>query len=278
MKFLLSLLFIAAFFAVGANAQLCGSYTTTLNVLSPDEKAVENVIVQIIPLERDETGGRVFVRDEADKSKFKITFNEGHQLKEDYKVSISAEGFETQEKEISFPHCRRQTFEIRLKAIKTVGQSILTGIVYDPVGAVIPKSIVTAVNQKGEKFETLANENGEYTLNLPFKVNMTGSGGFSGTVKYEITVEAGMPGFEKAVLKDFRFVGAYNGKMRLDFALDVISSSHHEPCGYGGACIQETAPIESKPTEISGKLLQQPLEELPKEQNKTKRKNRNNKQ
>ena len=39
-------------------------------------------------------------------------------------------------------------------------KTTLTGTVYDANGAVIVKSKVTAVNQKGEKFEAVTNEDG----------------------------------------------------------------------------------------------------------------------
>ncbi|HEX8369547.1 MAG TPA: hypothetical protein VF604_13455 [Pyrinomonadaceae bacterium] len=60
--------------------------------------------------------------------------------------------------------------------------------------------------------------------------------------------------------------------MNLDIALDADNSN----CGAGGC--PETLPVESNKREVSDKILQtRPLEELPKEQNKSKRKKKNNK-
>ncbi|MBA4123672.1 MAG: hypothetical protein H0X72_14565 [Acidobacteria bacterium] len=93
------------------------------------------------------------------------------------------------------------------------------------------------------------------------------------TAKYEITVDMENRGFEKFVLKDFKFVPSYKGKMNLDIALDSINP---EPCDYSGADCLNATPIDAKiKTITSDKILQRPLEELPKEQNKTKGKNKN---
>ena len=94
----------------------------------------------------------------------------------------------------------------------------LSGTVYDANGAVIVKSKVTAVNQKGEKFETLTNEDGVYKLDLTY---IPVEPGFSYKMaKYDITVEAA--GFEKFTLQNFKVTGKYTAKMQLDFALDVL--------------------------------------------------------
>lgn len=96
--------------------------------------------------------------------------------------------------------------------------STLSGTVYDANGARIFKAKVTAVNQKGEKFETLTNDEGAYTLNLTYIPIVPG---FSYKMaKYDITVEAA--GFETFTLKDFKVTGKYTAKMQLDLALDVL--------------------------------------------------------
>jgi hypothetical protein len=101
------------------------------------------------------------------------------------------------------------------------GRTTLTGTVYDVYGARIVKSKISAVNQKGEKFEALTDDEGVYTLNLPYNEYKPSSVGFK-IAKYDITVEAGLPGFEKYILKDFKVVGQYISKMYLDFALDIV--------------------------------------------------------
>ena len=139
-------------------------------------------------------------------------------------------------------------------------KAVLTGAVYDAVGAVIVKAKVTAVNEKGEIFETETNDEGIYSLNLPYNNYdaRTSSANFK-ISKYEIVVDLENRGFERRVIKDFKFIPAYTGKMFFDIALD---SKNPEPCGYGGAdCLQKT-----------DRDLQKPLETLPKAKN-NKRKN-----
>jgi hypothetical protein len=99
-------------------------------------------------------------------------------------------------------------------------KAILTGSVYDPNGSLIVNSKITAVNQKGEKFVALTNEEGVYVLSLPYN-NEYNLSLFPKVSKYDITVEAGLPGFEKYTLKDFKFISSSKEQMNLDFALDV---------------------------------------------------------
>ncbi len=161
-------------------------------------------------------------------------------------------------------------------------KSALTGTVYDASGAVIPKAKLIAINEKGEKFETVTNDEGVYVLNLLFQsIDAKTSVDFK-VAKYEIIVDLENRGFEKFILKDFKFVPSFKGKMNLDIALDSINP---EPCGYSGvdcptvlycpAGEQET--IQTTEAKISDKIQQKPLEKSPKIQNKIKRKNKNNK-
>ena len=103
-------------------------------------------------------------------------------------------------------------------------KAILTGTVFDANGAVIPKSKVTATNQKGDKYEAFTNEDGIYKLDLPYN-EYKPNPNFR-IAKYEISVEGGLPGFEKYTLKDFKIVGKYVLEMKLDFALDAMTYSN----------------------------------------------------
>ena len=47
-------------------------------------------------------------------------------------------------------------------------KAILSGTVTDKFGSVIPGAKVFALNEKGEKFETITNAEGNYVLNLLF--------------------------------------------------------------------------------------------------------------
>jgi hypothetical protein len=202
MKILLILILVFAGFVFGADAQVCGQFTTTLVVKTEDNKAVENSVVQIVPLGKDETKGKTFVRDENDRSKFSVTFNEGHLILGKYKVIVSADGFETAEKEIGFPHCKHQYFEFNLKANKASSGVILTGTITDQVGGIIPKVKVKILGNKNQKFIVETNDDGVYKIDLP--------GGI-------YTVEFEASGHKSYKLKNYRT--RQIGRMRLDIVL-----------------------------------------------------------
>lgn len=153
-------------------------------------------------------------------------------------------------------------------------KSILSGTIYDASGAVIPKIKVTAVNENGKNFETETNNEGIYELSLVYNTLDSAN---SKIAKYEIIVDIENRGFEKFVLKDFKFAPSYKGKMNIDIALDSINP---EPCGYSGADCPavlycgggEQEIIQTTGAKISDKIRQRPLEKLPEEKNKTKRK------
>ncbi len=212
-------LFVGIIFIMPTNAQLCGTYGATLNVKNEKDEPVENAFVQLLPIGKDETKGQTFVRDKENLSKLTITFSEGHQITTKYKLLTSAGGFENFEKEIGFPHCKRQIFDIRLKANEKPNTAILNGSVYDANGALITGAKVTAANEKGEKFETVSSGEGIYILELPYNPYNAKNHKYK-TAKYEITVKA--EGFDKSVLQNFGFVPSTKGKMILDFTLDVF--------------------------------------------------------
>ncbi len=101
---------------------------------------------------------------------------------------------------------------------QTKDKSILSGNVYDANGALIVGAKVTAINGKGEKFETITDDQGIYVLNLPF--NLYNPKPDFNVSKYEIAVSK--EGFERNFIKDFKFVPSSKSKMILDFALDVF--------------------------------------------------------
>ena len=160
-------------------------------------------------------------------------------------------------------------------------KAILGGTLYDANGAIIPNEKVTAINEKGEKFEALTNDDGVYSLSLPFNsYDAKSSSADFRIAKFEIVVDLEYRGFEKFSVKDFKFIPAYSEKMIFDIALE---SRNPEPCGYSGADCptilycpageQET--IKTTKAKVLNEISQRPLEKLPKAKNKNKRKNKN---
>lgn len=214
MKSLLFVIFCILFlgFNFAANAQLCGKYETVLIITDEENKPIEDVVVKIIPLQKDGTGGNKFIRDKENPSRFSITFNEGYKVSGDYRINIFAKGFLTTETEIMFPHCKRQKFEFKL--IKTLSQISsqlmnLSGAVFDTYGSVITKAKIVASDNNGYKVQTETDDYGIYSLILPF-----------GYYK----IEASAKSFCPTVFAKYKIVDSTYGKMNLDFVLEVAPS------------------------------------------------------
>ena len=110
-----------------------------------------------------------------------------------------------------------------------------------------------ATNEKGERFETVTNDEGIYVLKLSYNLYDPQKSANFKIEKYEITVDGINRGFEKFVLKSFKFVPSYKGEMNFDIALDINNSN----CGVAG-CLPILVPIEINKKEISDKILQRP--------------------
>lgn len=145
--------------------------------------------------------------------------------------------------------------------ITNAQKSTLTGSVYDANGAVIIDAEVTAINKKGEKIIAKTSENGFYVLELPYNPYNPSSSGNNGfkIAEYDIIVESEY--FERFVLKNFKFVPSYKGKMFLDFALNI---KENDNCGAGGCVQSEPQVIESPNLEITNTITEKPLEKTPK--------------
>lgn len=88
-----------------------------------------------------------------------------------------------------------------------MSRMLLTGVVYDINGAVIVDGTkVVAYGPDGKEYVTATNDEGVYKFELPFTT-------------YKIDVTA--PGFCTARVVDFIIVNSTNGKMSLDFVLEV---------------------------------------------------------
>lgn len=208
------------FLTIQVNAQLCGKYSMTLNILSENDQKVENVFVQLIPLGKDETRGKTFKQSEEDASKFFITFLEGHQLHNKYKAIISAQQIETYEMELKFPHCKSQEFDVRLKALAK-DTVTLRGSIYDANGALIPQVKITATNKEGRIIESVTDNEGKYSLRLPVnKYDDKDIRDFE-IAKYNLIIDGTNSGLNKVSFDNFGISPSLSG-MYVDFALDTF--------------------------------------------------------
>ena len=79
------------------NAQLCGKYKVTIEVLDENDKPINNAVVQFLPITKDETRGKQFVREENDLSKFSVEYFEGQSISKFHKLIVSADGYKAAE-------------------------------------------------------------------------------------------------------------------------------------------------------------------------------------
>ncbi len=130
-------------------------------------------------------------------------------------------------------------------------EAILSGTVTDTIGSVIPNAKVEAKNLEGKIISARTNEVGAYQLEL---------------IEGEYSIEITLTPFEKFSVSNYWILH----KMQLDVALQckgckLIEHNFSEP----------SQTVQTPEVNNSDKILQRPLEKLPKEQNKTKRKNKN---
>lgn len=169
-SFLYKIIFVSAFAflsAVQINAQLCGKYATFILIETAEGKPVDNAVVRLIPLGKNETLGETFVREGKKRSEFSITFNEGHILSGKYKIIISAEGFKTHEFETGFPHCERRNFILKLEKSNSRTENDLEEIreinfrAIDENKKGIGDVRTTVSREKGKVLEKISNEYGQ---------------------------------------------------------------------------------------------------------------------
>ena len=98
--------------------------------------------------------------------------------------------------------------------------AILTGSVFSQIGEIISDVKITVINEKGKRFETFTDVDGNYKIELPVTVY---KGNFDirklPITKYTVRVEH--RGFRAFEIKEFNFIQSNSRKMQLDVALEV---------------------------------------------------------
>jgi len=99
------------------------------------------------------------------------------------------------------------------------GQSTkLSGVIYDPAGAVVVGAEVKVINAAGKAHVAKSNSEGAYSLELHPGVH---------------SINVSQSGFITLRIEEYLVVRSTFGKMNYDFVL--FGSRNHEPCGYSGA-------------------------------------------
>ena len=104
---------------------------------------------------------------------YKINVTSGSTIKGAFRFKISAEGFETYERQFNFPVCAIQHFELRLPAKGSKAQAsyerlfILHGKVFDEDRKPLADAKVEAKSANGRVYQTYSNQYGYYELDMP---------------------------------------------------------------------------------------------------------------
>ncbi|MGI8640038.1 MAG: carboxypeptidase-like regulatory domain-containing protein [Pyrinomonadaceae bacterium] len=214
---ILVLIVLVCGFSSSVKAQADCRYGLKFFVQDEAGKVIENAKLELVGLD-SKSNLPSYVKLLRMDDAYIFTSNAGQTVNGDFQVNISADGFRIHQQKVNFPICKVQNFDVKLKPLTNEQiNSTLSGTVYDANGSVIVKAKVTAINQKGEKFEVLTNEEGIYSLNLLF--NQYNSSFDFTEARYDIIVE--MMGFKKSVTKDFVFIPSQFGKMQLDIGLEI---------------------------------------------------------
>jgi hypothetical protein len=123
-------------------------------------------------------------------------------VSEQYILTVSALGFEEFKQNAAFRNCHPTVIEVVLRPA-----SVVTGVVYDDNGAVIPGVIVKFRGSNSIERTTKTNEAGEYEITLK-------------AGNYSVETE-GHLGFQPIKMEKFRVAPSYKGKMNLDLVLEV---------------------------------------------------------
>lgn len=112
-------------------------------------------------------------------------------------------------------------FVFLMLTLASFGQTTqLSGVIFDPTGAVIVAADIKARDAAGKVYVAKSDSKGSYTLNLRPGI-------------YEIGVS--QTGFITLKIEEYLVVQSTFGKMNHDVVLFGLSPRAHEPCGYSGA-------------------------------------------
>ena len=153
------------------NAQPCMRFSIVVNVQNEAYEPIANAIVQLMPITRDETAGKIFVRNEEN---FTLELLEGQQLSEFHRLIISADGYKTAENKLKIVSCDNNTIKVKLVKNGSTGEAAwnfsnrIVVKVADESNKSIEKTWMT-VTQDGKYVSSFVIENGY--LNIRFFPN-----------------------------------------------------------------------------------------------------------
>jgi hypothetical protein len=176
MRILQILVYLGLIFGLNgfANAQACGKFSVVVDVQNESGKPIGIAVVQLKPINIDETNSRVFERDRLKPSKFMMAFLEGQELREFHRLIVSADGYKSSENELKIVSCDNKYITVKLVEINSRSEAIwnfynrIVVQVADENNQNIEKSWLT-VTRDGKDVSVFLIENGY--LNIKFFTN-----------------------------------------------------------------------------------------------------------
>ena len=217
-----------------ARAQVdCLTYGLKFFVQDESGKIIENAKPQLVGLDEKSKLPNYVKLIRLDDAYF-FASSAGASVNSNFQVIISADGFGTYQQKVNFLSCKIENYNVKLKRITDKqNSSILSGIVYDAVKAIVPATKLIAKHNDGRIFETISDDEGVYKIQLPFG-------------KY--TLEFSRNGFKNYIVENFENTFLTDESFDVDFIV-----GHCSDCN--GAIYGERDENEEKPTVVDYKKI-----------------------
>ena len=138
MRFALRLFpFLLFLLAAGfsAQAQMCGQWTVTVDVVDEKGVPIDKASVAFTNLPEDDAANRrPFKKDDSSAGRFVVTFIEGDRVQKEYNLLIKAAGYQSRTSAINVTYCRATSHVIGLNtSISKIANALfsMSGIVSD---------------------------------------------------------------------------------------------------------------------------------------------------
>lgn len=169
----LSLITLVFGCSLGVKAQRACGFGLNIYVRDEAGKSVENGKLEVsVSGGKGKLPGNVVSHIDKD-GLYRVAAGFGSTLKGEFVFKISAEGFETYERQFNFPVCEYQSFELRLQPKGSSAKAhyerllILHGKVFDEEKRPLGNAKVEATSVDGRVYQTFSNPYGYYEIGLP---------------------------------------------------------------------------------------------------------------
>ena len=106
------------------SAQACGKFDVVVEVQNEAGEPIDNAFVQLTPITKDETTGKVFELNKGKLSNFMLELTEGQQLREFHRLIISADGYKTAENALKIVSCDNKNIKVKLVKNGATGEAV----------------------------------------------------------------------------------------------------------------------------------------------------------